>query len=243
MAYYVQLDADYWDHPKTLVLVEMLGPTADVYPPRLWSWCAKYRKNGVMASIAQIAHACRWAGDPKQLADGLYAAGFLESDLLTLHDWMDRSGGDIAVYEGKKRRMREKYHQSKDSNVSLSEEVRKPSSNIPPIGTERIGTERKGSDRIGTAPAPPPLKAAVGAARSRIGTGTKLFQGEPPTKPREIAEWLGKCQWPTRVTVFLNGIEPQLAKDILSELDAMKANGTTPVKFLQLLRERATQVV
>lgn len=104
---YVQLDEDYYGHPKTLQLVNLLGQEADTYPPRLWTWAMKYEKPGVMKSEAMIETACRWKGEPGKLASAMIEAGFVDLDL-TIHNWMRRTGHDIEVYEAKKKRLRER---------------------------------------------------------------------------------------------------------------------------------------
>lgn len=46
---YLNLDFNYFDHPKTRRLAALLGPMSEVLPLRLWSYCAKvYPRDGVM---------------------------------------------------------------------------------------------------------------------------------------------------------------------------------------------------
>lgn len=105
---YVQLDEDYYGHPKTLHLIELLGPEADTYPPRLWTWAKKYAKGGIMRSESMIETACRWQGAPGRLVEALVTAGFVDREALTIHNWMKRTGHDLEMYEQKKQRLKEK---------------------------------------------------------------------------------------------------------------------------------------
>lgn len=106
MAYYVQLDADYWDHPKTLKLIELLGARGEIIPVKMWTWAARFKKTGVFDSPSQLATACRFRGKPQALQDALKKAGFLEPDGLTIHDWWERTGAGIAMYEKERERKR-----------------------------------------------------------------------------------------------------------------------------------------
>lgn len=111
---YVQLDIDYFNHPKTLHLISLIGPEADVYPPRLWTWAMKYAKSGILKTQGMVETACRWKDDDGRLHKALVAAGFLEEDGVTIHGWMERTGHGLQRYEEKKARGREKYRNSAD---------------------------------------------------------------------------------------------------------------------------------
>lgn len=104
---YVQIDEDYFGHPKTLTLMSLIGPEADVYPVRLWTWVMKYAPSGVLKSKAYVEIACHWKGKAEKLAQAMIEAGFMEDDGVTLHGWEDYTGGSIARYEQKKERMRD----------------------------------------------------------------------------------------------------------------------------------------
>lgn len=131
---YVQLDDAYYDHPKTLHLISLLGPEADGYPPKLWTWAIKYAKQGVLKHPDLAEVACRWKGEKGKLHRAMVDAGFIEADGVTLHGWMERTGNDIVRYEEKKSRLREKYRNS-------SGRFRESSAVSELNGTERNGTK------------------------------------------------------------------------------------------------------
>ena len=110
MGFEIPLDSDYIDHPKTQHLLKLIGPEADVYPIRLWTWASKYARDGkVKTGWRGVEAACRWSGRPKRLSRALVTSGFLETDGHTIHDWMNGVGRAIAIYERKKQKQREKY--------------------------------------------------------------------------------------------------------------------------------------
>lgn len=148
---YVQLDEDYYGHPKTLQLVNLLGQEADTYPPRLWTWAMKYAKDGVLKNEAMLETACRWKGHSGKLAAALMESGFVDicntegegRPMLEIHNWMRRTGHDIEVYEAKKKRLR-------DRRSGMSPE---DSRNVSPkrSGAELNGTDLSGAERTDAA--------------------------------------------------------------------------------------------
>ena len=183
MAYYVQLDADYWDHPKTLYLTELLGPKvgAAEIPPRMWCWAARYCHAGVFRSVAQLALACRFRGKPETLQSALVTSGFLEADGLTIHEWMEHTGGDIAVYEAKKERSRSEIRRKRCRNVSATD--KNVGETLPPIGSDRIGTDRNGTD--------PPI-AVVHLERLLRIARTQKIAGQDGTIRKFVEAWAAR---------------------------------------------------
>ena len=110
MGFEIPIDVNFFDHPKTVMLIGLIGSEADVYPLRLWRWCSMYAKNGVVAGgRTQIEGVLRWKGKAGSLHRALIRAGFLEADGKTVHDFMEGVGRAIFLYEQKKQKQREKY--------------------------------------------------------------------------------------------------------------------------------------
>lgn len=137
---YVQLDSDYYDHPKTMQLTAIIGPEADCYPPRLWTWAVKFSKHGVLRHPDMLEIACRWKGEKGKLHSAMIQSGFIDADGVTIHDWMSRTGRDILRYEEKKVRLQEKYRNS-------SGRIRESSAVTEINGTELNLTKLNGTDR------------------------------------------------------------------------------------------------
>jgi hypothetical protein len=53
MGFEIPVDVDYFEHPKTQMLIAILGrryAEADIYPLRLWRWCALYARDGIITT-------------------------------------------------------------------------------------------------------------------------------------------------------------------------------------------------
>lgn len=77
---YLNLDLNYFDHPKTRRLLVLLGPSADVYPLRLWAYCGKiHAKDGELRgySEAEIEAIIGWKGIRKEAVRALTKVGYL----------------------------------------------------------------------------------------------------------------------------------------------------------------------
>lgn len=155
MAYYVQLDADYWDHPKTLHLVGLMGQRGETIPLKMWSWATRFKVSGKFDSVEQLALACRYKGNPEVVQKALKDAGFIDADGLTIHDWHLRTGHGIAMYEREKERQRlkaERYRSERDAKSTDG-----TSHGSTPVRTTITGPDRTGPDLTGPKSPPPPL--------------------------------------------------------------------------------------
>lgn len=62
---YLNIDLDYFDHPKTVRLIGLLGRDADVLPIRLWKYCGKFMAEDgrlIGLSVQEIEAAMGWRG-------------------------------------------------------------------------------------------------------------------------------------------------------------------------------------
>ena len=94
----INLELDYFDHPKVRRLVSLLGPDADVLPIRLWAFTGKfYFDAGRIRGVApeEIELGIRWRGKPGQCVAALVQAGILEiigENDYQVHDWLKHQG-------------------------------------------------------------------------------------------------------------------------------------------------------
>lgn len=184
MAFEIPIDVDYFDHPKTMMLIGLIGPLADVFPLRLWRWCARYAKDGVVkGGRAQIESAVKWEGEVGVLHKALIKCGFLEKDGKTVHDYMEHIGRAIYLYEQKKLRQKNKY--AADVKGILPEE----SGRIPPILSYPILSHPIPSDSI---PSDPPLTPPSGGNGDFLDKGKKRRRRrrDEPQTVSEIADVL-----------------------------------------------------
>lgn len=131
MDFHAPVSTDYPEHPKTLHLIRLAGARADCFPTRMWTWACRFRKSGVFVNAMEVEQACRWDGDPGILHQALVAAGFLEADGLTIHDWKKHAGAWLERYEDKRQkdraRLASQRHRSDIAAISR------------PVGESRVG--------------------------------------------------------------------------------------------------------
>ena len=95
---YLNLDPNYPDHPKTIRLIARLGPTADIFPIRLWAYCARiHPRDGYMKGYTdqEVEAVIKWHGEPGLALKNLLAVGFIRegpSGGYICHDWRDHEG-------------------------------------------------------------------------------------------------------------------------------------------------------
>jgi hypothetical protein len=109
----INLDLDYFNHPKTQRLVGLLGRGAEVLPIRLWTYCGKYHsEDGSLTGYTdqEIEAICGWWGPyGKMIAAMLECGNHLKSkrgfiyradEGLFVHDWKIHAG-HIEAYKRK----------------------------------------------------------------------------------------------------------------------------------------------
>lgn len=102
---YLNLDLDYFDHPKVGRLIGQLGRGADMLPVRLWCYCGKYHADTgelIGYSPLEIETAIKWWGQPGRAAEILVSLGFLErcENGFKVHDW-DKINGHIGAFRAR----------------------------------------------------------------------------------------------------------------------------------------------
>jgi hypothetical protein len=93
----LNLDVDYFDHPKTKRLVGLLGRGADVLPIRLWSYCGKFHcEDGKLSgySAQEIESIAGWWGKTGMLMPAMVKAGFAveQENGWEIHEWKQHQG-------------------------------------------------------------------------------------------------------------------------------------------------------
>ena len=94
----INVDLKYFDHPKTVRLMGLLGKGADLLPIRLWIYTGKYhalsgRFTGY--STQAIETAIDWWGQKGLAVEALLSAGFLDKvgdNEYQVHDWPEHEG-------------------------------------------------------------------------------------------------------------------------------------------------------
>ncbi len=99
---YLNLDFDYFDHPKTVKLVGLLGRGSEILPIRLWIYAGKfYSKDGRLSghSAKEIELLVGWKGNPGKALEALACVGFISKDMdgYIIHDWSSHQGHIWAI--------------------------------------------------------------------------------------------------------------------------------------------------
>lgn len=107
---YLNLDLDYFDHPKTKRLIGLLGRGSDVLPVRLWAYCGKYHADTghlIGYSPTELETVIGWWGQPGRAVEALLRPfqerpGFLErlAEGFKVHDW-EKVNGHIAAFKAR----------------------------------------------------------------------------------------------------------------------------------------------
>ena len=119
---YLNLDFDYFEHPKTLRMVALLGPGGESVPLRLWAKVGKfYAKDGVLQGYAgpEIESLIGWRGKPGKAVESLLKVGFLEEkgQKFFVHDWKEHQGHIWAIRERNRKASNAKWKAIRDGKT------------------------------------------------------------------------------------------------------------------------------
>lgn len=147
---YLNVDLDYFDHPKTVRLVGQLGRGADLLPLRLWAYTGKYHaEKGELTGYSplEIEAAVKWWGQPGRATEALLAPflgkpGFLEriEQGFKVHDW-DEINGHIAAFKARAKAGAK----AKWAKVHAEAMLKQSSSNPASNALQEVGKEGSGS--------------------------------------------------------------------------------------------------
>lgn len=131
----INVDSAYFNHPKVRRLKTYCGQEGDIYPIRLWAFCAEYfPKDGVMKGYtgSEIEGILGWQGADGNLMHALEKCGFIDVEkpkksdsnvtksetLISVHDWKIHASF-IIRYSKHGKQMAEKRWKSKTSTRKL----------------------------------------------------------------------------------------------------------------------------
>ncbi len=144
---YLNLDLDFFQHPKTKRLIGILGPGAELIPIKLWAYCGKYHaQDGMLSgySYREVASLCEWVGDATILIQALIKVGFLDATSnansnakeLKVHDWEEHEGHIIAFRERAKQAALKRWTKL-DATSNAKNTTSIATSNAPTIPTNK----------------------------------------------------------------------------------------------------------
>lgn len=167
---YLNLDPDYFDHPKTLLLVALLGSGSDVLPLRLWAYCSKFSpKDGVIGKRRpiEVESLIRWWGEDGLAIRGLMRSGFVGKtrDGYVVHDWKHHQGHIWALQQRNKKVARNRWDKIRKSRSTVDTSGTPKSTTSVPLSSPYL-TSPNQTERVSSAPS---LSDAKGYATERGG--------------------------------------------------------------------------
>lgn len=149
---YLNLDLDYFSHPKTRRLIGLLGRGSEALPLRLWCYVGKYHPgDGRLSdySAQAIESILEFYGEPGKAVEALLSVGFLHKDSqgYYVHDWLEHEGHIQALKERSKK-MNEKRWKTlnKQDSHSYKESYKESSTETvtaPPIQSNPIQSKKQ----------------------------------------------------------------------------------------------------
>ena len=120
---YLNIDLDYFTHPKTMRLTAILGQGAAEFPIRLWAYCAKHHtETGRLIDYTEneVESAAGWMGETGKLAAAMLKLNFLEKidNGYRIHDWLDHAGHLAAFKKRAKSAAKGRWRRIASSNAS-----------------------------------------------------------------------------------------------------------------------------
>ena len=101
---YLNLDLDFFEHPKTKRLIGLLGKGSEVIPIRVWAYAGKYHAgDGKLTgySAQEIESIAGWWGVLGKMMEALVCVGFLHKIKggWQIHDWKEHEGHIVMFKE------------------------------------------------------------------------------------------------------------------------------------------------
>lgn len=158
---YVNLDPNYFEHPKTRRLVALLGPMSDVLPIKLWAYCAKiHPKDGIMRGYSE-AELMSILGITFKLSTGLspirilVKVGFINKlkDGYSCVDWKQHEGHLEAFSRRAKAGAKARWKKYASSNASsnakpmLNHAPSVPYRTVPNLTIPTVPTQASGEQK------------------------------------------------------------------------------------------------
>lgn len=161
----LNLDLHYFEHPKTVRLVGLLGRGAEVLPIKLWAYCGKvHAESGKLSnySTRELESAIGWWGKESEAVAALVKVGFVR-ELTGVEagfeavDWLEHQG-HLAAFKERSRKANEVRWASRTPSRSPKAEG-KESSYLPTYQPVQQQTDGDGAARRGTAFVRPSLES------------------------------------------------------------------------------------
>lgn len=180
----LNLDRDYLEHPKTMLLAADLGDWAEILPIRLWLYTAKYHaETGIISGPpAKLLEArLKWRGEKGKGIEALVEHGFLEriEDGFVVHDFVDRNEHIKALSERNRAAAKSRWAKIRDPSCTGNADASKKHASALP------------AECIGNAPTNQPPKPS----EPTLETNQPPLPGEDLSPGFTVAEDLAQRFW------------------------------------------------
>ena len=136
---WINLDQNYFQHPKTVRLRNKLGSNADVIPIRIWCHCSIYHeKDGILTNYdeSELKKLFSYRIGVQSVLIALIDCGFLEKigdNIYKVHDWEEIQGHLIAYSIRGKKAAKARW-----DKIEIGKQYAEQRRNDPPRGVNSI---------------------------------------------------------------------------------------------------------
>lgn len=197
---YLNVDLDYFDHPKTIKLIGLLGPGTAEIPIRLWCRTGKFHsKDGCLDGFTDqaIEVFVGWHGKPGQCVDALVKTGFLEKleNTYLVVDWREHNGHLWTLKKRNKKVAQNRWKRLRQNVSDTQSAVDTSGKNVVdhelnsgvPLSSPFLTTPIPSKSRGWT---PPTLDEVKSYCRERIGEGKAPVNSEAWYSHYESNGWM-----------------------------------------------------
>lgn len=175
----LNIDLDFPDHPKTKLLVGLLGKGSEMLLLRLWSYCGRFHSvDGVLEGITaqEIEALVGWWGQPGRMVEVMLARKWLyrtQAGWLQVHEWAEHQG-HLAVFKARaKNAALSRWKKGADASSNASSNA----ASTPSGNASSNALTVQGSTSQNTHPPP-----AAPAKREMVIQAPAPPQAKPPTQ-------------------------------------------------------------
>jgi len=205
----LNIDLDYFDHPKTKRLVGLLGKGTEALPLRLWCYVGKhFADTGRLTghSTQEIESIVDWRGRTGAFEQALLAVGFALRDGadLVIHDWLDHEG-HLAAYRlrGKKAaaarwgRVSEVIRPSKSRDAPHLDATSMLQACLKHTSSNAIAEQNRAEQTVAAQPATTP-SSRTRDSTARAPRGTRKLTDDQERIRQEFGDWWISAEYPRR---------------------------------------------
>jgi hypothetical protein len=132
---YLNLDLDYFEHPKVVRLTGILGQDAALIPIRLWVYAGKYHpEEGLLEGYSkqEIESVVKWVGESGHCIDALERVNLISKvgESFQIHDWKDHAG-HLAVFKKRAKTAAKKRWKKYATSIAKTEITNAPNLSYP----------------------------------------------------------------------------------------------------------------